>query len=220
MSQTTSPDPADLPVFPATAPPVFADPDATARLVEPVLAALAEVVDPRSEQLSDPTPCSGFDVERLRAHTVGWLEFFATALNDPDGVAGRPDPDAWQLPDDTTGADRVRTATAAILEAIAAGAATKLIVMSQARMHGDAVLAMALGEYLVHGWDLATATGRSWPAFDEPSGPALEFLRSTVAPEHRGPDSGFFDAEVPAPDGATPLEALLCFAGRDPEWPS
>jgi hypothetical protein len=47
---------------------------------------------------------------------------------------------------------------------------------------------------------------------------ALAFLKTTVAPEYRGPDSGFFGYEVPAPEGAGPFEQLLCFTGRDPQW--
>ena len=39
-----------------------------------------------------------------------------------------------------------------------------------------------------------------------------------MAPEFRGPESGFFDAEVPVADDAAPLDALLGFAGRDPAW--
>jgi len=31
-------------------------------------------------------------------------------------------------------------------------------------------------------------------------------------------DTGFFDAEVTASDDASPLDQLLGFAGRDPNW--
>lgn len=70
----------------------------------------------------------------------------------------------------------------------------------------------------VHGWDLAVSTGRSWEASDAAAAPALAFLHTTIAPEHRAPDSGFFDEEVTAPQGATAFERLLCFAGRHPGW--
>ena len=85
-------------------------------------------------------------------------------------------------------------------------------------MQGAAVLAMALGEYLVHGWDLAVSTGAEWQAPAGAAGPALAFLESTVSPEYRGPDSGFFGAEVQPAPGATDMEKLLCFSGRNPKW--
>ena len=85
-------------------------------------------------------------------------------------------------------------------------------------MAGDGVLAMALGEYIIHAWDLASATGQTYAAPEAAVGPAHEFLRGMVAPEYRGPDSNFFDDEVPVGDDAAPLDRLLGFAGRDPQW--
>lgn len=154
----------------------------------------------------------------MRRHILAWLQFFAAALNDPAGAAERLNPDAWNLGPQQLPADIVRQAAADIESAIGAGAASALIVMSQARMSGDGVLAMALGEYLVHGWDLAVSTGRSWVASDAAAEPALAFLHTTIAPEYRGPDSGFFGEEVPAPPGATAFEQPLGFAGRHPAW--
>ena len=208
----------ELPIFPATAPATFADPVATARLFRPVVAELALVVRVDPALLDAPTPCRGFTVAQLRRHVLGWLQFFAAALGDPSGGDPRPDPDGWELGPGEDPADLVRRAGAEIEAAVEAGVARQLVVMSQARMAGDAVLAMALGEYLVHGWDLATSTGRGWEPAGDAAEAALAFLRETVAPEHRGPDSGFFDAEVPARAGAAPLERLLCFTGRQPGW--
>jgi uncharacterized protein (TIGR03086 family) len=85
-------------------------------------------------------------------------------------------------------------------------------------MRGDAVVAMALGEYIVHGWDLATATRRTWSVADDAANAALAFLETTVAPEFRGPDSGFFDDEISVAADASALDRLLGFAGRDPAW--
>lgn len=208
----------DLPVFPTDAPEVFSDRRATRALFAPTLARLAGVVEIDDADLGRATPCDGFDVGELRRHVLGWLQFFAAALADPDRTGDRLDPDAWELDPEDLPAAIVERSAAAIDAAIADGVAERLVVMSQARMAGDGALAMALGEYLVHGWDLARATGRPWDADDDAAGPALAFLRSTVAPEHRGPDSGFFDAEITPPEGATTFEQLLCFAGRHPDW--
>ncbi|MEZ5376093.1 MAG: TIGR03086 family metal-binding protein [Acidimicrobiales bacterium] len=206
------------PIFPTNAPEVFCDSDATPTLFDEVLSRLADVVDVDDTQLGLPTPCAGFDVAALRTHVLGWLQFFAAALSDPTGDADRPDPEAFALPPGTTGSDIVGKALADIKAAIAADVAGRLVTMSSSRMAGDGVLGMALGEYIVHAWDLARATGAPYAAPDSAVLPAHEFLQGMVAPEYRGPDSGFFDDEVEVAADASPLDRLLGFAGRDPHW--
>lgn len=197
---------------------MFKDQTATAALFGKVLNDLAAVVVIDDELLTGSTPCEGFNVDQLRIHTLSWLQFFSSALADPSGATERIDPETWQLSDGQDPAAVVADAAGTITGAVNDGVAEELVVMSQARMTGDCVLAMALGEYLVHGWDLATATGRSWDAEATAAEHAMAFLKTTVAPEYRGPDSGFFGHEVPAPEGAGPFEQLLCFTGRDPQW--
>ena len=202
----------ELPIFPATAPPEMTSVESAKHLLTNVLEALAEVVDPTTDQLNLPTPCENFDVGTLREHTLGWLTFFAAALNDPGGVTTRPDPTT--APTSRSGKDIVEQASRDISAAIENGVIDRYVAMSEAQMSGGAVLAMALGEYIIHGWDLATSIGRPWPVFEKESGPALAFLQGTVQPEYRGPESDFFGAEVEAPEDATPRQRLLCFAGR------
>lgn len=209
---------ADLPIFATTASPVFDDPAATKALFGPVFSELGRVVDIGEDKLAYPTPCQSYTVADLRRHVLGWLQFFAAALNDPSGEAERSDPGSWELAAGQRPADIVRQAAREIERSIDAGVAGQLVVMSQARMAGSGVLAMALGEYLVHGWDLAVSTGQGWEPQAEAAEPALAFLQTTVAPEHRGPDSGFFDEEVPTPAEASVFQQLLCFAGRNPAW--
>lgn len=214
MSNTSE----ELPIFPTSAPAVFCDPDATPDLFAAVLERLAGVVDVDEDQLGLATPCVGFSVGDLRRHVLGWLQFFAAALSDPAAATARPDPETFALTGRASASEIVRNALASIQRAIADDAAGHLVVMSGSRMAGDAVLGMALGEYIVHAWDLATATGQRYSAPESAIRPAHEFLEGMVAPEYRGPDSGFFDAVVPVPDDASPLDQLLGFAGRDPQW--
>lgn len=208
----------ELPIFPTSAPAVFCDPNATPDLFTAVLERLAVVADVDEDQLGLRTPCSGFTFGELRRHALGWLGFFAAALSDPAANSARPDPEAFALSEGTPASEIVLSALAAIRQAIADDAASQLVVMSASRMSGDAVLGMALGEYIIHAWDLATATGQPYAVPESAVVPAHEFLKGMVAPEHRGPDSGFFDAEVAVPDDAPPLDKLLGFAGRDPQW--
>ncbi len=213
-------EPTELPVFRTAAPAVFCDPDVVTGLFAEVLSRLAAVVDVDDDQLGSPTPCTGFTVGELRTHVLGWLQFFAAALTDPAAASPRPDPENFALGNGESARSVVDRALTAIHQAIAADAAGQMVTMSSSRMAGDGVLAMALGEYIIHAWDLAAATGRPFSAPDVAVEPAHEFLHGMVAPEYRGPDTGFFDAEVTVPDDASALDRLLGFAGRDPRWSS
>ncbi len=207
----------ELPLFPTNAPAIFSDPGATAKLFGEVLERLADVVELSDVDLGQPTTCDGFTLGDLQRHTLGWLQYFAAALSDPYAASSRPDPDTFELVGTQTANSIVANAQAVICTAIADGVSDEVVTMSSSRMAGDGVLAMALGEYIVHAWDLATATGRPYSVSDDAIQPALDFLRGMVAPEYRGPDSGFFGDEVEVSSDAPLLHKLLGFTGRNPE---
>ena len=80
-----------------------------------------------------------------------------------------------------------------------------------ARMIG----AMAVGEVVVHGWDLARATGQQ-VAWDET---LLEFLYDEVAKTAElGREMRAYGAEVTVPRTAPVLDRMLGLTGRDPQW--
>ncbi len=208
----------DLPIFPAPSPAVLSDREAAAKLFADVFEQLATVVDVPPAVASAPTPCDKFTVVELQRHVLAWLQFFAQALNDPNGETGRIDPDQWSPSEGDNPVAIVHRAAGQFQQAISRVPDGELISMVQARMPKEAVLAMALGEYLTHGWDLSVSTGASWSPSEAAAEPALEFLRATVAPEYRGPGSGFFADEVQPAADASVFEQLLCFCGRDPNW--
>jgi uncharacterized protein (TIGR03086 family) len=211
----------EIPYFPAPAPAVCSGPpDDVLALVTPVLDDLAGVVArPGSDDLHGPTPCPQWDVEALRDHVLGWLQFFAAALADPDRTVPRLDPDAYRAADDDRDPPAVvRQASATISRAVRGGVQERRVIVSQTRMDGPAVLGMLLGEYLTHGWDLARALDLPWSPDPAACEAALAFFRGTVQPQFRGGDAGMFEAEVPVPADAPALERMLGFAGRDREW--
>ena len=211
----------DIPYFPATAPASLADAGTAVTLIEPVLDQLAGVMNRVTQQtLTDPTPCERYDVSALRDHVLGWLQFFAAAFADPTRAHARPEPDAYRAADDDRDLeDVVRRSATTITEALRGGVLDGQVVVSQSRMDGPAAFAMVLGEYLVHGWDLAAAVGAPWTPPDQACEAALEFFQGMILPEYRGGEGGYFGTEVPVPASATALERLLGFAGRRPEWP-
>jgi uncharacterized protein (TIGR03086 family) len=150
---------------------------------------------------------------------LGWLDLFGRCFTDGGSREHRPDPGAFEVPADAEqAADVVRAARARFADALDAGVLDGEVVMSSSRMTGPGATGMVLGEYVVHGWDLATALGRPWTPPQDAVTTAHEFFAGVVVPEYRGPDGGFFLDEVPVADDAPALERLLGFAGRDPGW--
>ena len=192
---------------------------APVQLIAPVLTDLAGVVSNiRPEQLADPTPCTNFDVEQLRAHVVSWSNYFGAAFADPDGTADRPDPKTFQVPDDPdAAANLIRAAAAKIDQSVQDGVAERPVLMVASTMPGEMSLRMTLWEYLTHGSDLAKATGQQWDPPVAAVEDALAFAPGMLTDEYRGEGKDFAH-QVPVPDDAPPLDRLLGFSGRDPRW--
>jgi uncharacterized protein (TIGR03086 family) len=74
---------------------------------------------------------------------------------------------------------------------------------------------VTLDEVLVHGWDLAVATGQHYTADPASVAACTEFAAQAAA---QGPTPGLFGPPVPVPDDAPPLDRLLGLTGRDPAW--
>jgi uncharacterized protein (TIGR03086 family) len=189
------------------------------QLIAPVLADLAAVVEGITpEQFSDPTPCPDFDVATLRAHVLGWTTYFGAALHDPEGKTTRPDPKTFPAPDDPAEAAQVvRAAAAEIASAVDDGVADRPVLMVESTMPGEMLLRMVLWEYLAHGSDLAKSTNQPWNPPVAAVQDSLDFGPNMLTDEYRG-EGKDFGLVVPVPDDAPPLDRLLGFSGRDPNW--
>ena len=73
---------------------------------------------------------------------------------------------------------------------------------------------VALDELVIHGWDLARATGQP-PGYD---GPGLDAVHGMVQQFRSSGIEGLFGPPVPVPDDAPLLDRILGLAGRDPGW--
>lgn len=157
-------------------------------------------VTPAQEHL--PTPCPEMDVARLVDHLVGWASSFAARLTG-GSVTGDPN-------DYRTGgnpATEFHQAAQTIVGAYREGG-------EQSQQLPVGLLIM---EFLVHGWDLATATGRSVRFEPAAADLALATGRQMLQPEYRGPGKTF-GYEVEVSEAAGPVDRLVAFMGRDPGW--
>ena len=188
----------------------------TADLLHPVLLDLATVVDAITPaELDAPTPCTEFDVRTLRNHVVAWVMTFADGYSDPDGQAPVERTRNYEATD--AAGDDVRDAADRLDSAIRAGAADRPFKIGESGMPGDMALSMVLWEYLVHGSDLAQATGQPWRPADAAADAALAFAPSMLTPEYQGEGKTFGPA-IDVPADSSPMDRLLGMSGRDPSW--
>ncbi|MFF1920249.1 TIGR03086 family metal-binding protein [Streptomyces sp. NPDC058221] len=191
--------------------------------VLPVLDQLARVIGATTPgQDTAPTPCAGLDVVSLRRHLLGGIGYFTVVLADPDGDR-RPDPRAYTGPDDAEVlVAAIGELSAAVRAALADGveAVSVRVPALGGTFPGDEVLRMLLAEAVVHGWDLARATGQAWQPDPAASEQAHALLADRIGPEYRGGAGMPFAPEVPVSPDAPALDRLLGFAGRSPYWTS
>jgi uncharacterized protein (TIGR03086 family) len=76
---------------------------------------------------------------------------------------------------------------------------------------------VAINEVVVHGWDIAAATGHDYACQNGLVEAAFDFVRSAVAQNPEG-TPGLFGPPVDVPDSAPLLDRLIGLTGRDPAW--
>ncbi|GIJ50449.1 TIGR03086 family protein [Virgisporangium aliadipatigenens] len=171
------------------------------------------------EQLAAQTP-GGITVAALLDHIDGLAGAFADAATKTTkadgGVAQAPDGarlrDGWR--------ERIPARLDALAEAWRSDTAwSGLTVIGGLEMPGDAAGAVGLDEVIVHGWDLAVATGQRYPggdaALQDGIRAAYGWVSATVGDNPNG-IPGLFGPAVKVPADAPLIDRLLGLAGRDP----
>lgn len=170
------------------------------------------------DQLDGLTPCEGMSVADLLDHVDGLALAFSTAAtktastvadqaSQPDGARLTP---AWrsQIP------GRFAELAAAWRDEPAWSGMTRA---GGVEMPGEVAALVATGEVIVHGWDLAVATGQPFAPQPALVAAAAEFVRASVAESPQG-TPGLFGPPVVVADGAPELDQLIGLTGRDPGW--
>ncbi|MER5726849.1 TIGR03086 family metal-binding protein [Streptomyces sp. NPDC002138] len=168
-------------------------------------------------RLADPTPCPRYAVGDLLGHLFGLAVAFrdaarkdlGTTTDSAPGAAAPSLParwreelprvlgelgEAWQEPTAWTGMTR-------------AGGVD---------LPGDIAGVVAVDELVLHGWDLARATGQEYAPDQAALRASHTFLLAAAESGDRG--DGIFGAVVPVPDDAPLLDRAVGLAGRDPGW--
>jgi uncharacterized protein (TIGR03086 family) len=170
----------------------------------------------RDDQLGDPTPCPDMTVADLLDHLHGLaLAFTCAARKAPVPGGGGASADGSRLPAGWRREIGARLATLA--EAWTDPSAyTGLTMAGPVEMPADIAALVALDEVVVHGWDLARATGQPYAPDDGAVLACLGFAETFEVPPGAG--RGPFGPPVPVPHDAAPLDRLAGATGRDPAW--
>ena len=180
-------------------------------------APLVEVIRTiRPDQLGAPTPCAEYDVRKLVNHLLFWgpsLEGAARKENVPPPAGAETDLDLTGGDWATALEDQVARTVAAWSRPAAWEGTTHM--GGPTELPASLVGGMVVGELVVHGWDLARATGQR-PVWDDD---LVEYLHEEVVQTAEvGRQMGVYGPEVAVPASASALDRTLARTGRDPAW--
>ncbi|MFJ3089749.1 TIGR03086 family metal-binding protein [Streptomyces sp. NPDC086838] len=166
--------------------------------------------------LGAATPCPGVTVGALLAHVEGLAVAFrdaarkdlgATTDNAPSVESGALEP-GWRT-----------TLPAALDEMVAAwrspDAWEGMTRAGSVDLPGQVAGMVALNELVLHGWDLAKATGQPFDAEDAHLRSSLALLAELG---DNPPATSPFGPPVPVPEDAPLLDRAVARGGRRPDW--
>lgn len=190
--------------------------------LEPATKRTGEIVRAvRDDQLDRLTP-SDMPVGDLLDHLQMLSQAFAAAAAKAQDelLNGAPPPaDAANLGDDWR--HRIPTLLDGLAAAWADPAAWQgMTKIGGLEFPGEVTGVIALDEVVLHGWDLAVATGQPYDVETELLDPLLPFLSHMAEPGMEHARHGLFGPPVTVADDAPMLHRVLGLAGRDPAWPT
>ncbi len=180
-----------------------------------VLVRLAEGVTDAG--LGDPTPCPDLAVRNLLGHLTGLAGAFKDAARKELGARTNTSPDA-SVPDAGPGwREELAGALGELAEAWRAPDAwTGMTRAGGIDLPGPVAGAVVADELVIHGWDLARATGQEYTP--DPAALQAAYGLLSAAAGEPGRDGGMFGPVVPVPAEAPLLERAVGLSGRDPRW--
>jgi uncharacterized protein (TIGR03086 family) len=168
------------------------------------------------DQLGAPTPCEGRSVGQLVQHVVGLTAAFRAAADKDLGPLTDTDPGEGGWPDVEPGwrealGERVPALAAAWRNPEAWEGMTRA---GGVDLPGEVGGLVALDEVVLHGWDLARATGQTYDCDDATAQACMAFVGSF---DEGGTPGLFGPSRTVSPD-APVFDHLLARSGRDPHW--
>jgi uncharacterized protein (TIGR03086 family) len=191
-------------------PPVVADSDRLSAAVQ----ALVDGVAP--DQWTAPTPCADWNVRQLLHHlTNGNVIFAMIATGErPAGPITPEERAVDYLGDDPAAGFRAvgkRMHDAFLTPGFLDG---RFETPFMGEQPGTTIVHMRINEMLIHGWDLARATGQPADLPDDLAEGALKQWQTRLGDRPR--DAMPFDDPKPVPADAPAIDRLAAYLGRQP----
>ena len=171
------------------------------------------------ELLGAPTPCPDYSLGDLVDHIrLLTLAFTAAAKKDTAGMtSGRAPGDASSLGDDWR--TRIPRDLASLAEAWRDPAAwTGMTKAGGIDLPGELAGIIALDELVVHGWDVARASGQDFDQDQASLEAVFGFVKQFSGAGQEAAREGMFGPEVAVPEDAPLLDRLIGLTGREPNW--
>ncbi|RZS31366.1 uncharacterized protein (TIGR03086 family) [Herbihabitans rhizosphaerae] len=187
-----------------------------AQLVARAAAPMVEIInDIKPDQLGMRTPCAEYDVRKLVNHLLFW----GPSLVGAAYKESVPPPAEAETDVDLTEGDWAAVLDAHVARLVEAwsrpSAWEGVTSMGPMELPAPLIAGMVVGELVIHGWDLARATGQH-PAWDED---VLEYLLEEVTRSaEQGRQMKVYGPEVIVPASSATVDRVLGLAGRDPSW--
>ena len=154
-----------------------------------------------TDQLDGSTPCEEWNVRTLLDHMIDSQNYFLATARGEEASLPSPSPPSLIGDDPVAQYQETRQATLAAYRE--SGVVEKTGPM----------LGIAFVDQLIHGADLAKATGQDPTMPDDLAQAAFAMVDGRLTPENRG--AGFKPA-IDAPEGANAQQKLLAYSGRNP----
>jgi uncharacterized protein (TIGR03086 family) len=167
-----------------------------------------------AENLDQKTPCTDWDLRTLLNHTILWTSYSAERRAHGESVA-----EELMSKDFTAEPGYAQAYEAQIAKAVDAWSKPEAWegdrnVMGSGTPAAD-IAAMLIAEMVLHGWDIAQATGQDYHCDDAVARNVLKTVEAQgeLFRQYQG-----FAAIVPVPGDATAFDRALALSGRDPGY--
>jgi uncharacterized protein (TIGR03086 family) len=185
-----------------------------AEMTDAAGAAARTVAHVDASQFNQPTPCGDWDTRALLNHLILWTSYSLEARAHGESAS-------QELMDRDFAADPgfVADYQAQLDRALAAWSEPavwerSLDMMGTPTPASD-IAGLIIAEMVLHGWDLAAATGQRFEVGDQAAAVALKAVEDNA--EMFRKYEGFAEP-VEVPSSAPLLDQVLGASGRDPSW--